>query len=271
MKRIAAAGLGMLFAVTASVGKAQALTGSAAVPSGELVTVQSRDGVTERLFVQTPVTTPPWVIVLFAGDDGALHLTSNGATTLRGNFLIRTTSYWVQQDDAAVMLDTPSDYANGMEDGFRHSEASLRDVEAAVQALRQRFPSSRIALVGTSRGTSSVGNVLERHPDLADAFVLTAPVAIARNGRAGIAGLAADGSKHRVLVVSNRNDACPAALFYAAEQLAGKNRFNFIAVESTDGSGDRQAACSGHSPHGFLGIEDQVLGDIHHWLADLPR
>ncbi|MCS0584576.1 lysophospholipase [Massilia pinisoli] len=270
MKRIVA-GLVILFAATAWAGEPQAPTGNAAVPAGELLTVPTRDGVTESLYVQAPGATPPWVIVLFAGDDGALHLKADGPTTLGGNFLIRTASYWVQQGNAAVMIDTPSDYANGIEDRFRHTKDSLRDVEAAVEALRKRFPSSRIALVGTSRGTSSVGNVLERNPGLADAFVLTSPVSIARKDRAGVSGLTADGTKLRVLVLSNRNDACPAAMFYGAKQLADKNRFNFIAVESTDGGGDRQAECSGHSPHGFLGIEDKVLGEINQWLAGLPH
>ena len=269
-KRIAVV-LGMLFAATAWASEAQGPAGNVAVPSGELLTVPSRDGATESLFIQAPRATPPWVIILFAGDDGALHLKADGPTTLRGNFLIRTALYWVQQGDAAVMIDTPSDYANGVEDAFRHSRDSLRDVEAAVQALRKRFPSSRIAVVGTSRGTSSVGNVLEHKPSLADAFVLTSPVAIARKDRAGVSGLEADGTKLRVLVLSNRNDTCPAAMFYAARQLADKNHFNFIAVESTDGGGDRQAECSGHSPHGFLGIEDKVLGEINHWLAGLPH
>jgi predicted esterase len=270
MKRIVV-GLGMLFAATAWAGEPQGQASHAAAPSGELLTLPTRDGVTESLYVQAPGVTPPWVIILFAGDDGALHLKADGPTTLGGNFLIRTASYWVQQGDAAVLIDTPSDYANGIEDRFRHSADSLRDVEAAVQALRKRFPSSRIALVGTSRGTSSVGNVIERNPGLVDAFVLTAPVSIARKDRAGVSGLNTDGTKLRVLVLSNRNDACPAALFYGAKQLADKNHFNFIAVESTDGGGDRQAECSGHSPHGFLGIEDQVLGEINRWLAGLPH
>lgn len=269
-RKRSAAGLAILFAVAAAAGEAQELPRDAAPPSAELLTVPSRDGVTERLHVQAPGKRPPWVVVLFAGDEGALHLTADGATTLRGNFLIRTASYWVRQGDAAVMIDTPSDYPNGIEDDFRHSQDSLRDVEAAVQALRQRFPSSRIALVGTSRGTSSVANVLQRHPGLADAFVLTAPVSIARNGRAGISGLDVDGSKLPVLVVSNRNDACPSAMFYGAQRLAGQNHFRLIAVESTGGGGDRQADCSGRSPHGFLGIEDRVLGEIRGWLAGLP-
>lgn len=255
----------------ASAGNAQEPANRAVVPSGELLTVQSREGVTEHLFVQAPGSTPPWVVILFAGDDGALHLTADGPTTLRGNFLVRTASYWVRQGDAAVMIDTPSDYPNGVEDAFRHSKDALRDVEAAVQALRQRFPSSRIALIGTSRGTSSVGNVMERNPGLVDAFVLTAPVSIARKGRAGVSGLDADGTRLHALVLSNRNDACPAALFHGAKQLADKNHFDFIAVESTEGGGDMQADCSGRSPHGFLGIEDQVLEEIDRWLTGLPH
>lgn len=240
---------------------------NAAAPSGELVNVPSRDGVTQRMYVETSTATPAWVVILFAGDDGALHLGVNGPTTLMGNFLVRTASYWVRKGDAAVLIDTPSDHANGVDDAFRLGEDALRDVEAAVDALRQRFPAARIALVGTSRGTVSVGNVLERRPGVADAFVLTSPVSLARNGQAGLSGLNVDGTKSRVLVVSNRRDACPPAEFSAAASLAGKNHFDLIAVESTAGGGSSRRNCGGRSPHGFSGIEDEVLGDIDSWLA----
>ncbi|MFL9905311.1 alpha/beta hydrolase family protein [Paraburkholderia sp. RL17-337-BIB-A] len=266
MKRVVV-GLAILFAVKSWAAEPERLAGIAAAPSGELVTVPSRDGVTESLYIETSGATPAWVIVLFAGDDGALHLTADGPTTLRGNFLIRTAAYWVRQGDAAVLIDTPSDYANGIDDGFRLGKDAFGDVAAVIKALRQRFPSSRIALVGTSRGTTLVGNALERNPDLADAFVLTSPVSIARYGKAGVSGLDADGTKVRVLVVSNRHDACPAAMFYGAKRLADRNHFDLVAVESTGGGGDRVTDCGGHSPHGFLGIEDEVLGDINGWLA----
>ena len=103
MKRIVA-GLGILFVTTAWAGEPQAPAGHAVVPSGELLTVPSRDGVTESLYIQAPGVTPPWVIILFAGDEGALHLKAEGPTTLRGNFLIRTAPYWIQQGHAAAVL-----------------------------------------------------------------------------------------------------------------------------------------------------------------------
>lgn len=264
-----AAGLAILWSAACCAQAPAASAPGSAARSGEWVTVPSRDGVTQGLYVETSTATPAWVVVLFAGDDGALHLGTNGPTTLEGNFLVRTAPYWVRKGDAAVLIDTPSDHADGVDDAFRLGEGALRDIEAAVRALHERFPTSRIALIGTSRGTVSVGNVLARNPGLADAFVLTSPVSIARSGQAGLSGLNVDGTRARALVVSNRRDACPPALFSGAAGLAGRNNFDLIAVESAAGGGRN---CSGRSPHGFWGIEDEVLGDIDRWLTeDAPR
>lgn len=240
------------------------------VERGDLVTLPTRAGVTQSIFIAFPSPNPPWVVVLFGGADGALHLGANGATTLKGNFLIRSAQYWVNHGAAAVLVDTPSDKAHGVDDDFRLSEESFSDTQAVVAALRQRFPGSRIALVGTSAGTVSVGNALQRKPVLADAYVLTSPVAVARRGNTGISGLDADGTKHRVLVVSNQHDSCPAALSYAAKELADRDHFDLVLVDSTQGSGDKDARCGGRSPHGFLGIEKQVLDDIGGWLNGRP-
>jgi pimeloyl-ACP methyl ester carboxylesterase len=238
--------------------------------SGDLVTLPSRDGVTQSIYVQSPSDNPPWVVVLFGGSEGALHLAADGATTLKGNFLIRTAGFWVNKGDAAVLVDTPSDNADGVDDSFRLGKDSFTDTATIVRALRQRFPSSKIALVGTSRGTVSVGNAIERDPGVADAFVLTSPVSIARRRNAGLSGMHVDGTKYRVLVVSNQHDACPASPLYGGKRLAERNHFDFIAVDSTEGGGSAQADCGGHSPHGFLGIEDEALADINGWLTGHP-
>src|SRR5471032_7760 len=75
-------------------------------PAGELVSLPSRDGVTQGIYIETRTDNPPWVIVLFGGNEGALHLSADGPATLKGNFLIRTARYWVKQGDAAARVDT---------------------------------------------------------------------------------------------------------------------------------------------------------------------
>lgn len=238
---------------------------------GDLVTFPTRDGVTQSVFVESPPqsqsTNPPWVIVLFPGTPGALHLDATGATTLNGNFLIRSARYWIEQGDAVALVDTPSDHAQGVDGLFRLDKESFKDTQAIVATLRQRFPNAKIALVSTSAGTLSVGNALQRDPSLADAFVLTSPVTVSRRGGGSLANLDVDGTTHRVLVVSNEHDACVSSPAFAGKRLAGHNHFDFVSVDSTEGGGDRETDCGGHSPHGFLGIEKAVLGDIDGWLA----
>jgi hypothetical protein len=239
---------------------------SAYAAPGERVSLPTRDGVTQSIYIQTATDNPPWVVVLFSGDSGALHLSTDGPTAFKGNFLVRTAGYWVDKGDAAVLYDTPSDYAGGVSDKFRLSKDAITDLTVVIGELRKRYPSSKIALIGTSRGTVSVGNAIERVPTVADAFVLTSPVSVARGRGVGLSGLDVDGSKYRVLVISNQHDACPVSPLYGGKRLAERNHFDFIAVDSTEGGGV-QADCGGHSPHGFLGIEQQVLDDIDRWLT----
>jgi hypothetical protein len=238
------------------------------VYSGELMKVPVRGAQTQAIFIEQPSGAPPWVIVLFAGDEGVVALDEAGPTTMKANFLLRTAGYWTSAGDAAAIVDAPSDQSSGMNDAFRLGEAHAQDLHVIVAALRQRFPAAKIALVGTSRGTISVGNVLQREPRLADAYVLTSPVTIGMRGESGLSGMHWDVGATPVLVVSNENDGCRVSPFSAARTLAEDNRFQFLAVSSSERGRVRADECGAQSPHGFLGIETQVLSAVSRWLAD---
>lgn len=246
---------------------------AAPLDHGDLVTFPTRDGVTQSIFVESPSSNPPWVIALFGGTPGALHLDATGATTLRGNFVIRSAHHWIEEGDAVALVDTPSDHPNGVDDTFRLSKESFTDTQAVVAALRQRFPNSKIALVSTSAGTMSVGNALDRDPTLADAFVLTSPVTVPHKGSPSLASLdfgSVKTAKYRLLTVSNADDGCVSSPAFSGKRFAKRNDFDYVEVESSEGAGDRGEQCGAHSPHGFLGIEKEVLGDISEWLNGQP-
>ncbi|OMG71320.1 hypothetical protein [Burkholderia ubonensis] len=254
--------------IRACVGWAVALivSNTAAIAAGT-VTVPTRGGADQSAYLDAPSASPPWVVVLFAGDDGAVALSDDGPTKKRGNFLVRTASYWTSIGDAAAVFDAPSDYAGGMDDAFRLSDAARQDVAAIVAELRKRYPAAKVALVGTSRGTVTVGNVLRRDPALADAFVLTSPATVAVHGKPGLSGLDWPRGSARVLVMSNEHDVCVASPFWAAKRMAADNGFDFIAVSSTQGGGNKHADCGGQAPHGYLGIEQEALAAINAWLG----
>ncbi|WP_321887696.1 alpha/beta fold hydrolase [Paraburkholderia bannensis] len=237
---------------------------------GDLATFATREGVTQSLFIAAPAQPPAWVIVLFGGTPGALHLGPGGATTLKGNFLIRSAQHWIDDGEAVVLVDTPSDHPEGVDDDFRHGKESFVDTQAIAARVRERFPGAKIALVGTSAGTVSVGNALERDAKIADAFVLTSPVTLSRRHEATIADLDVDGTQARVLVLSNAGDACPSSPADVAKRLAQNRRYDYIEVNSSDGDSSAAGRCGGHAPHGFLGIETDVIGRIQAWLKAQP-
>jgi pimeloyl-ACP methyl ester carboxylesterase len=249
------------FAAILSAGAALVATANA----GELVTLPSRADATQGIYIDAPKSQPAWVIVLLPGGNGSLRLSDRGATQLTGNFVIRTASYWTDGGEATALFDTPSDHADGVKDHFRLSKDAVKDIEATVSEIRKRFPNAKVALLGTSRGTITAGNVLKRNPAAADAYILTSPVTQANKGQLGLSELSWPDNKARVLVVSNEHDGCDVSPFDAAKNLASTNGFDFIAV-SSNLSKRNADECGANSPHGFLGIETSTLDAIRKWL-----
>ncbi|KGX30380.1 hypothetical protein [Burkholderia pseudomallei] len=242
---------------------------AAPLAHGDLATFPTRDGVTQSLFIEAPSENPSMVVILYSGGDGITRLDQTGATSRRGNFIVRTAHFWVEHGYVAALTDAPSDLQNrGMDDYYRRSEDALTDQKFIIAQVRKRFPNSKIALVSTSRGTVTVGNVLQHAPELADEYVLTSPESVATR-HPGIADLRVPkGYESRVLIVSNKNDVCPVAHYAGGKRLASRNDVAFISEESNEGGGDKEANCGGHSPHGFLGIERKTLEDINGWISE---
>ncbi|WP_143322679.1 alpha/beta fold hydrolase [Candidimonas nitroreducens] len=240
---------------------------AAPLDHGALVVFPTRAGVTQGLYVQTPSASPPLVVVIYCGGGGILRLNSAGPTQLHGNFVIRTAHYWVDKGYAAVLVDAPSDRQyKPMDDYYRLGKDALADQRFVIEQVRKHFPRSKIVLLSTSRGTVTVGNVLQHAPELADLYVLTSPLSIAARGP-GIANLAVPPAMQgRTLLVSNKHDACDVSRYDGGKRLAERNHLAFITEESSKGGGSPKADCGGHSPHGFLGVEDKTLNDINSWI-----
>jgi alpha/beta superfamily hydrolase len=243
-----------------------ALLSSAPAFSGELLRLPVRPGTTQSVYLDGDRADPAWIAVLFAGDNGVVRLAEDGATEQKSNFLIRTAGFWRRSGNLPVIFDSPSDHPGGMDDLFRLGDEHAGDVKAVVAALRQRYPNAKVALVGTSRGTISVGNLLKRQPGLADAFVLTSPVTRGKPPQTGLSRMSWSAADVPVLVVANEHDACAVSPFDSARSMAQDNKFQFIAV-SSDNRAPQAMACQARTPHGFLGIEENVLKSIQDWLA----
>jgi len=205
---------------------------------------------------------PRAVVFMFAGGDGDVGFNIAGQITrLNGNFLMRTEPLWLAQGLGFATLASSSSLM-----GQRHTSAYAATIARGVDFVRSRTQAP-IWLVGTSMGSIAAANGAAHLPGRMAGVVLTSSVAGPnRNGEtvfdSDLGAIAIP-----ALVVSNRGDSCPIAGPGFAPQilaaLARSPRKDLIYVESHQLQSD---PCEAMSPHGYLGIEADVVQRISAWI-----
>jgi dienelactone hydrolase len=238
--------------------------------SPQVVDVPSRPGVTQRILVITP-DKPKAVVILFAGGDGGLTLEADGRIPkLGGNFLVRTRQLFVEQGLTTVLIDAPSDRQSPpFLSGYRQTDEHVADVKAVIAWLRQQ---SKIPvwLIGTSRGTQSVGHIATHLPLTdggPDGIVLTSTIVNDPRSRA-VPEMALERIRIPVLVTHHREDSCRICLYSDVprlmEKLTTPPRKELITFDGGVSVGD---PCEARAYHGYNGIEGAVVQRIAAWIT----
>ena len=227
---------------------------------------------------------PKGSVILFAGGNGRLDITAGGdITKLRFNQLVRTRALYAQAGYVTLVPDIAPSFksgANGVVQRYRASRGFAQDIGAMVKYLRGVAPKPVVA-VGTSRGSLSVANgVAKLKSDQnarPDAAVLTA--AFTKVG-AGVQGLTiwklANGDAHQLdvptLLVWHVADTCQ----HTAASTVGPFRTWYqsggrkLAEKSFSGGlPAKSEPCEARSPHGFYGLDPNVVGAITGWIGSL--
>src|SRR5579864_536536 len=206
---------------------------------------------------------PRAIAFVFAGGDGMVAFTGAGQITQgRGNFLLRTQSLWLAQGFAYMTLASSSSLL-----GQRHTPAYAAMIGRAIDFARTRS-NAPVWLIGTSMGSIAAANGAAHLSGKVAGVVLTSSVA--GQSRAGETVFDSDLGAIAVpaLVVSNRGDTCPVAgPGFAPQILAALSRSPRKDVIYFDSTQIQSAPCEAMSPHGYLGIESDVVQRIAAWIG----
>ncbi len=221
------------------------------------------DGVHQRVLVLTPPE-PRAVLVMFPGGTGQLGLGNDGHFAHGANVLVRTRADWVAQGFAVVIADAPTSASLR---GARSTAAFGAAARRLITFVHDRFKLP-LFVVGTSQGAIAAVNAAADAPTgLVAGVVLTETVS--RRGGSGETVFDAhpDGVTVPVLVVANAADACPVAAPEDAPRIAAAfTRALHVQVLNVSGGRPGKRACGSFSPHGYWGMEEQVIGAIGGWI-----
>jgi len=247
-----------------------------------IVEIASR-GETIRAVLLKPAN-PKGAVILFAGGNGRLDISADGEITkLRFNQLVRTRALYAQAGYATLVPDIAASFkvgASEVVDLYRAGRASAQDIGAMVRHLRGIVPRPVVA-IGTSRGSLSVANgvaKLRSNSELRpDAAVLTAAFTRIGASAPGLTIWKIAGGDARALdlptqLVWHVADSCPHTS--AATVPAFRNWFQGggrkLAEKSFSGGLPAESEpCEARSPHGFYGLDPDVVDAITGWIGSL--
>jgi pimeloyl-ACP methyl ester carboxylesterase len=281
--------LGMLFAASC---------GAARAGGASIVSVSIPRGV-QQAFILIKPDHPVASVILFAGGEGTLRLTS--ASSLEpgaedfgyaGNFLVRSREKFAGHGFMVAVVDTPSDHQDGMDPPFRISRNHAIDIGAVAEYLKSQA-SAPVWLVGTSAGTWSAarGAIGAGRDGIAtgsiDGLVLTSTVThtppdsefgrifpeYARNFPAAVLSMALPQIRIPTLIMSHSEDSCewtpPADAPALAMRLSRAGKVEIALL--TGGDPPQSDACDAFAPHGYFGIETQAMDRMAEFITSNSR
>ena len=248
--------------------------GASADAAEKLLTLAASSGAKMRVLLTGEPRTASANLILLAGGDGRVIISGKGEVKRMGkNFLLRSRALFVAEGFLTAVVDAPFDRRKppGLLGGFRTSRNHARDLGTVAAALRQ-LNGKPVAVIGTSRGATSAANLAVRQkPGTVHAAVLTS--ALAKGGKKGTAvgDVPLVNITIPVLFVHNARDACKAARLGDVRSIVtrmkkARVKTDLIVVESKAQKAPK--ACQALTPHGFLGIEKEVVAGIAKWIRE---
>jgi len=241
----------------------------------EIVSLSTREKVTQCYFLASVPEKPQAIALLFSGSGGYIRLRKEADQIKFGNdnFLVRSRAEFINRNIVTAIVDAPTDQqgGSGMGDEFRRGGEHFMDVSAVVADPNKRFPALGVFLIGTSRGSVSAAALGARFGERIAGVVLTASMfrqagRKAKEPGVGLSRFDFSTIKAPVLFAHHVGDRCEVTPYADAARLAEK----YPLISVIGGSPPQSGPCDAFSQHGFLGKEPQTVEQIVNWMLKKP-
>lgn len=223
-------------------------------------TIPLEGGAHQHLWYASP-TLPRGSIVMLPGGAGDVGIERDGDIRHDDNFVVRTRTMWVALGYAVIIPDTV-DHANLR--GLR-SSTDYANVVARLVAFAHNRAAGPVYLLGTSQGSiAAMNGAAHADPGSVAGVVLTESVSVEGGSHETVFNADPQDVRIPVLIVANRDDTCrvapPANAARIARALSHSHDVQVAYVSGGQMLSDND--CGSRTPHGYYGIENQVVGLI---------
>jgi hypothetical protein len=230
-----------------------------------IIDLPLHNGNHQRVLYDAPPN-PKATIVMLPGGAGDVGIRRNGDVRHDDNFVVRTRELWVSRGFAVLIPDAVD---NDNLRGMRSSPVYAALIGDLVQFAHQQS-ATPVFLLGTSQGSiAAMNGAAHIDPAQLAGVVLTESVSVLGGSHETV--FQADPKDVRVpaLVVANQDDRCDVAPPGNASRIAAAMSASpsVKVIQVSGGIQHSSNACGSLTPHGYYGIEAQVVDAIAGWMA----
>jgi hypothetical protein len=237
--------------------------------SGNAYSIALPDGEQQRFLYLAPAAgsagAPNATLVMLPGGAGDVGIERDGDVLHGDNFLIRTRALWAAQGFAIIIPDR-------IDDASLRGLRSSRQYAGAISQLvvfAHKHASGPVFLVGTSQGSiAAMNGAAHAASGTLAGVVLTESVSIMGGSHETVFDSDPQGVRIPALIVANHKDSCRVAPPGMASRIgvamvhSPKVKIAYV----NGGTMRSQNACGSLSPHGYFGIEANVVQLIADWV-----
>ncbi len=244
-------------------------SGGIALGSSIAVEVESSRGVTVKTVFIFPSSPATRAVILLEGGDGKVNIggTADKPVIDSQGFLARSAQALADEGLLVALLDAPSDFSSdGLTLAYRTSADQATDVEAVVDWLNAKA-SVPIWVLGMSIGTYSATNTAIRLGGKLSGYGVCS--ASTQPGGAapypnGILDLQMDQIAVPALVIGHQDDKCPGTPSTGVAKVVAalSNAKSVTNQIFTGGDPPKSPDCGPLAPHGYYGIEAEVIAFV---------
>ena len=242
--------------------------------SKEVVTLNTRPGITQSFLLLEPEGEPKGIILVFPGHKGVVEFKwrdgSYGVQVERGGFTASKNTREVYQKNGMVvaLVAPPSDMKGGMGTKFRSSEKHLTDISAVIAYLNKRYQKSPY-LHGHCLSSFSPASITTKLNNKGiSGIILSSPRSQGRHGSVtdytkGVINLP-------ILLIQHANDPCKGRPYKNLGKVrkfyeSSSQKVDVIIVSGGDTTQTGPGSCQ-NGAHSFRGLQVETASEITNWI-----
>jgi pimeloyl-ACP methyl ester carboxylesterase len=227
------------------------------------------DGGFQRVLYLAPVRDAKGLMIMFPGGTGELNIDKHGGVKTANNFVVRSSDLWRERGYGVLLIDALDHHSlRG-----KRSTAAYADVTAKIIAFARETARAPVWVLGTSQGSIAAMNAASHagQNEIAG-LILTESVSILGGSHETVFDAHPENVHVPSLIVANSDDQCKVAPPSMANAIAQSIHNAPVTVLRVSGGMQRsQDDCGSLSPHGYYGMEDNVVDDIADWMQTTRR